>query len=112
MSAEAEETQQRSAARRTIRRGHAPGAKTISGAAGPADLPLFQPFNIPSGSMDPDVARRRLSLRVEIQLRLQPLLLPVRARLFSGRIWAKEPQRGDVVVFKLPRDNETDYIKR
>jgi signal peptidase I len=32
--------------------------------------------------------------------------------VFSGRIWAAEPERGDVVVFKLPRDNSTDYIKR
>src|SRR4029079_10357974 len=31
---------------------------------------------------------------------------------FSGRIFAAEPERGDVVVFKLPRDNSTDYIKR
>jgi signal peptidase I len=31
---------------------------------------------------------------------------------FSGRIFAAEPKRGDVVVFKLPRDNSTDYIKR
>src|SRR3546814_9004191 len=28
--------------------------------------------------------------------------------LFEGRIWAEEPERGDVIVFKLPRDNETD----
>ena len=31
---------------------------------------------------------------------------------FSGRIFPAEPERGDVVVFKLPRDNSTDYIKR
>jgi signal peptidase I len=38
--------------------------------------------------------------------------LPFSPNLFSGRIWSAEPKRGDVVVFKLPRDNETDYIKR
>jgi signal peptidase I len=37
---------------------------------------------------------------------------PFGPNLFSGRIWSAEPERGDVVVFKLPRDNETDYIKR
>jgi signal peptidase I len=37
---------------------------------------------------------------------------PFGPSLFSGRIRAKEPERGDVVVFKLPRDNATDYIKR
>jgi signal peptidase I len=31
---------------------------------------------------------------------------------FSGRIFGAQPKRGDVVVFKLPRDNEKDYIKR
>jgi len=37
---------------------------------------------------------------------------PFGINLFSGRIFAAEPRRGDVVVFKLPRDNSTDYIKR
>ena len=32
--------------------------------------------------------------------------------LFEGRVWADEPNRGDVVVFRFPQDNRTDYIKR
>jgi signal peptidase I len=37
--------------------------------------------------------------------------LPFGPDLFSGRIWAEAPKRGDVVVFKLPGDGNTDYIK-
>ncbi len=37
---------------------------------------------------------------------------PFSPPLFKGRIHAKEPKRGDVVVFKTPSDNRTDYIKR
>ena len=33
-------------------------------------------------------------------------------QLFKGRIFFNEPERGDVVVFKTPADNRTDYIKR
>ena len=60
-----------------------------------------------------DAAGRRLSVRVEIQLRLQQYSLPLSPPLFSGRLpsgW--QPQRGDVVVFRLPRDHSIDYIKR
>lgn len=53
---------------------------------------------------------------MQIQLRLQPLYshysLPLSPPLFSSRIFGAEPKRGDVVVFRLPKDDTTDYIKR
>jgi signal peptidase I len=38
--------------------------------------------------------------------------VPFSPDIFSGRIFGREPNRGDVVVFRLPRDDTTDYIKR
>src|SRR5262249_51230088 len=38
--------------------------------------------------------------------------LPFSPNLFSGRIWSGTPARGDIVVFRLPKDDSTDYIKR
>jgi signal peptidase I len=73
---------------------------------------LFQPFNIPSGSMIPTLLVGDYLFVAKYSYGYSRYSFPFGPNLFSGRIWAKEPERGDVVVFKLPRDNETDYIKR
>ncbi|MGB2933632.1 MAG: signal peptidase I [Methyloceanibacter sp.] len=73
---------------------------------------LFQPFNIPSGSMIPTLLVGDYLFVSKYSYGYSRYSFPFGPNLFSGRIWAAEPARGDVVVFKLPRDNETDYIKR
>jgi signal peptidase I len=73
---------------------------------------LFQPFNIPSGSMIPTLLVGDYLFVSKYSYGYSRYSFPFGLDLFSGRVWAKDPERGDVVVFKLPRDNETDYIKR
>src|SRR6187399_3140953 len=73
---------------------------------------LFQPFNIPSGSMKSTLLVGDYLFVSKYAYGYSRYSFPFGPDLFSGRIWAAEPERGDVVVFKLPRDNETDYIKR
>ena len=72
----------------------------------------FEPFNIPSGSMIPTLLVGDYLFVSKYSYGYSRYSMPFGPNLFSGRIWSKEPNRGDVVVFKLPRDNETDYIKR
>jgi len=73
---------------------------------------LFQPFNIPSGSMKETLLVGDYLFVSKYAYGYSRYSLPFGPDVFSGRIWAAEPERGDVVVFKLPRDNSTDYIKR
>lgn len=73
---------------------------------------LFQPFNIPSGSMIPALLVGDYLFVSKYTYGYSRYSFPFGLNLFSGRVWAAEPKAGDVVVFKLPRDNETDYIKR
>jgi len=73
---------------------------------------LFQPFNIPSGSMIPTLLIGDYLFVSKYSYGYSRYSFPFGLNLFSGRVWAADPERGDVVVFKLPRDNETDYIKR
>ena len=73
---------------------------------------LFQPFNIPSGSMIPTLLIGDYVFVSKYSYGYSNYSIPFGPNWFSGRILGAEPKRGDVVVFKLPRDNETDYIKR
>lgn len=72
----------------------------------------LEPFNIPSGSMIPTLMVGDYLFVSKYSYGYSKYSLPWSMPLFSGRILGGEPDRGDVAVFKLPRDNETDYIKR
>src|SRR5262245_60115762 len=73
---------------------------------------LFQPFNIPSGSMKSTLLVGDYLFVSKYSYGYSHFSLPFSPPLFSGRIFASPPDRGDVVVFRLPRDPSTDYIKR
>jgi len=73
---------------------------------------LFQPFNIPSGSMEATLLIGDYLFVSKYSYGYSHYSLPASPPLFSGRIFGSEPERGDVVVFRLPRDDSTDYIKR
>ncbi|HEX4768379.1 MAG TPA: signal peptidase I [Lichenihabitans sp.] len=73
---------------------------------------LFQPFNIPSGSLIPTLLIGDYLFVSKYSYGYSKYSLPFSPNLFSGRILGTPPKRGDVAVFKLPLDNSTDYIKR
>jgi signal peptidase I len=72
----------------------------------------YEPFNIPSGSMVPTLLVGDYLFVSKFSYGYSRYSLPFGPPLFSGRIFFHSPERGDVVVFKLPTDNSTDYIKR
>ena len=73
---------------------------------------LFQPFNIPSGSMIPTLLIGDYLFVSKYSYGYSRHSIPFSPPIFEGRIWSSEPRRGDVAVFKLPRDGSSDYIKR
>lgn len=73
---------------------------------------LYEPFNIPSGSMKPTLLIGDYLFVSKASYGYSRYSLPFGLPLFSGRIWETPPKRGDVAVFKLPSDGKTDYIKR
>lgn len=72
----------------------------------------YEPFSIPSGSMFPNLLVGDYLFVAKYAYGYSYHSLPLSLPLFSGKVMAKMPRRGDVVVFKLPSDNKTDYVKR
>jgi signal peptidase I len=73
---------------------------------------VFEPFSIPSKSMVPTLLVGDYLIVTKYSYGYSRYSLPFSLPLFEGRLQESKPTRGDVVVFKLPRDNRTDYIKR
>ena len=73
---------------------------------------LIQPFYIPSSSMEPNLLVGDRIFVTKYSYGYSRHSFPFSPPLFNGRLIGKEPKRGDVVVFKTPADNRTDYIKR
>src|ERR1700748_3601180 len=73
---------------------------------------LFQPFNIPPGSMKATLLVGDYLFVSKYSYGYSHFSLPFSPPIFNGRIFGSEPNRGDVVVFRLPKDTSTDYIKR
>ena len=73
---------------------------------------LFQPFNIPSGSMKETLLVGDYLFVSKFSYGYSSYSFPFSPPLFSGRIFGSSADRGDVAVFRLPKDDATDYIKR
>ena len=73
---------------------------------------LLQPFYIPSSSMEPNLLVGDRLFVTKYSYGYSKHSFPFSPKIFSGRILFSEPKAGDVVVFKTPADNRTDYIKR
>ena len=73
---------------------------------------FFQPFYIPSSSMEPNLLIGDRLFVSKYSYGYSRHSLPFSPKIFTGRILDKMPKRGDIIVFKTPADNRTDYIKR
>ncbi|MGI9433545.1 MAG: signal peptidase I [Geminicoccaceae bacterium] len=73
---------------------------------------LYEPFNIPSGSMKPTLWIGDYLFVSKFAYGYSRHSLPFSPPLGSGRLLGSLPERGDVAVFKLPADTSVDYIKR
>jgi signal peptidase I len=73
---------------------------------------LFQPYTIPSDSMEPGLLVGDYIIVSKYSYGWSRHSLPFSPPLFHGRILGREPHRGDIVVFQLPRDESETYIKR
>ena len=73
---------------------------------------IIQPFYIPSSSMEPNLLVGDRLFVTKFSYGYSRHSFPFSPPFFKGRIIDIQPERGDIVVFKTPADNRTDYIKR
>ena len=73
---------------------------------------FFQPFYIPSSSMEPTLLIGDRIFVKKYSYGYSKHSFPFSPSVFSNRLFYKSPSYGDLVVFKTPTDNRTDYIKR
>jgi signal peptidase I len=73
---------------------------------------LLQPFTIPSGSMEPNLYKGDYIVVTKFSYGYSRHAIPFSPPVFKGRIAGQKARRGDIVVFKLPSDGHTDYVKR
>ena len=73
---------------------------------------VAEPFNIPSGSMKPNLLVGDFIFVSKWSYGFSKHSLPFSIPLIPNKVFSKLPNRGDIVVFKTPEDNRTDYIKR
>jgi len=73
---------------------------------------FFQPFYIPSSSMEPTLLIGDRLFVSKYSYGYSKHSFPFSPQILNKRIFPKKPDRGDVIVFKTPADNRTDYIKR
>jgi len=73
---------------------------------------LIQPFYIPSSSMEPTLLVGDRLFVTKYSYGYSKHSFPFSPAIINGRIFSSVPKKGDVIVFKTPTDNRTDYIKR
>ena len=73
---------------------------------------LLQPFYIPSSSMEPTLLIGDRLFVTKYSYGYSKHSFPFSPPIFKGRLYSITPKKGDVIVFKTPSDNRTDYIKR
>ena len=73
---------------------------------------FIQPFYIPSSSMEPNLLIGDRLFVTKYSYGYSKHSFPFSPPIFKGRLLTSTPKSGDVIVFKTPADNRTDYIKR
>jgi len=73
---------------------------------------LYQPFNIPSGSMAPTLMVGDYVFAAKYAYGYGHYSIPFARSWISGRVFAAEPEHGDIVVFRTAKDSSVDYVKR